>query len=206
MKQYAEIFCKQGYAVAIFDFIGGGNFIQSDGEPTDMSVLTEKADLEAVIEELKTVKELDMSRLFLLGASQGGYIVTDLAGSQPDLVKGLILLYPGFNMPDFLRAITQDGTDTSDTVKMMGMTVGRRYVEDAFSFDIKDRMRSYEGPVIIIHGDKDTIAPLSYSEEAAQIFPDAELKVIEGGDHMFLRDEYNELAITYMLDFLDSHR
>ena len=39
---------------------------------------------------------------------------------------------------------------------------------------------AYTGPVLILHGDKDAIVPLRYSERAAQIFPNAELVVKTG--------------------------
>ena len=65
-------------------------------------------------------------------------------------------------------------------------------------------MRAYDRPVLIIHGDKDTIAPISYSEDALDIFPQAELKVIKGGDHMFLRPEDNDQAVEYILEYLNN--
>ena len=203
LSYYAEIFAGEGYAAVVFDFVGGGIIgNSSDGTPLDMSVLTEKADLEAVVQGLQERPELDLSRLFLLGASQGGFVVTCYAGEHPETVKGLIALYPGYNVQDFIRAVTGNGTDLSETYKLMGMEVGRRYVEDALSFDIKDSMRAYGGPVLIIHGTRDTIAPISYSREAIGIFPNAELKAIEGADHMFLRQQDNEKAIGYMLEYL----
>ena len=48
----ALTFTKQGFATFIFDFIGGGFSIQSDGQMTEMSVLTEAQDLNTVIDYL----------------------------------------------------------------------------------------------------------------------------------------------------------
>ena len=202
VRQYAKALAEEDYLAVTYDFNGGGIGCHSEGKTTDMSVLTEKADLEAVVGGLRERSELDLSRLFLIGASQGGFVVTCFAGEHPETVKGLIALYPGYNVQDFIRAVTGNGTNSAETFKFMGMEVGRRYVEDVLSFDIKDSMRAYDGPELIIHGTRDTIAPISYSREAIGIFPNAELKAIEGADHMFLRQQDSEKAIGYMLEYL----
>ena len=202
LEHYAEILSNEGYAALIFDFIGGGKYIESDGETTEMSVLTEEADLKAVIEQLEKSEGLDMSQIYLIGASQGAFVTTCYAGDYPDQVKAMIALYPGYNMQDFVRARTNNGTDRSKTYNMSGITVGRIYVEDALSVDLDAEMRAYPGPVLIVHGDRDSIAPISYSQEAVKVFPNASLKTIAGGDHMFLRDEDDALCIGYMLEFL----
>ena len=51
VRHYARYLAKMGYAACCFDF-NGGSVIggKSDGKTTDMSVLTEVMDLEAVIE------------------------------------------------------------------------------------------------------------------------------------------------------------
>ena len=59
----------------------------------------------------------------------------------------------------------------------MGLTIGRKYNEAAVSFDLYDLIGSYTGPVLILHGDRDPIVPLSYSERAKEVLPDAELKI-----------------------------
>ena len=52
-KNYASHWAEQGLAVYAFDFAGGGEKSRSDGKTTDMSVLTEADDLEAVLDEAK---------------------------------------------------------------------------------------------------------------------------------------------------------
>lgn len=43
--------------------------------------------------------------------------------------------------------------------------------------------------MLIIHGDRDDLVPLSVSEKAVQIYESAELKVIRGGGHGFEGDD-----------------
>ena len=68
---------------------------------------------------------------------------------------------------------------------VLGMLVDK-YNEDAVSFDFYDLIGAYTGPVLILHGDKDPIVPLRYSQRAAEVFPNAELIVMPGQGHGFM--------------------
>lgn len=63
----------------------------------------------------------------------------------------------------------------------------------------------YERDVLIIHGDADTIAPISYSEHAIEVYPSAELKVVPGARHGF-DSEGAQQAIEWVLEYLQNHR
>ncbi|MDD7293320.1 MAG: hypothetical protein PUG83_07470, partial [Clostridiaceae bacterium] len=68
---HAQNLAKMGYAAFCFDFCGGTLVGSSDGDSTDMSVLTEVEDLKAVIEFAKSQSYTDENELILLGCSQG---------------------------------------------------------------------------------------------------------------------------------------
>lgn len=70
--QYAEKLAERGFVVYCFDFCGGSTSSQSDGSTLEMSVFTEQADLETVIEMVGELEYVDSSHVFLLWASQGG--------------------------------------------------------------------------------------------------------------------------------------
>ena len=207
MKAYAEAFAKKGIAAYSFDFIGGGYGIKSDGTLQEMSVLTEAADLSAVLDHMLTRPEIDPSRIFLLGASQGGFVSSYVAGTRPDDVAGLIALYPAYVLQDNAWKQTPDPDNIPETINLMGTTIGRIYNADAMSFDIYDIIPNYPGKVLIIHGTVDTIAPISYSERAVEVFPDARLIRYEGANHGFWgQDEVNSEneAVSFVLEVLDS--
>ena len=103
--RYVRALARMGYAAFCFDFSGGCAFFgKSDGKSTDMSVLTEVADLEAVISYARALPYTESDRLLLMGCSQGGF-VSALAAAKPDnRVSSLILFYPAFCIPDDARA------------------------------------------------------------------------------------------------------
>ena len=72
------------------------------------------------------------------------------------------------------------------------------------SFDIYDVMKAYPGDVLIIHGTRDNIAPISYSERAVTVFPSAELVRIDGAGHGFYGNDETRAA-QMAVDFVKEH-
>ena len=188
MRPYAELLAECGFAAYAFDFFGGGLVTKSDGTLLDMSVETEVADLEAVIDLMRAQPFCDAGRLFLMGASQGGFVASVTANRHPELARALVLLYPAYVLHDDALALFPEGTEIPETYEMMGITVGARYGRDARALDPFDEMGRFGGNVLIMHGDADKIAALAYSKRAARTFAHAELKVMPDAGHCFQDD------------------
>ncbi len=204
VEEYARFFARNNIAACVFDFVGGGYNIQSDGELTDMSVLTEAADMSVVMDELAARPDIDESRIILSGQSQGGFVATYLAGTRPDDVRGLVLLYPAYVLQDDAWARTPDPSNIPEHDDVLGTTVGRVYTADILTFDIYDVMSHYTGPVLIIHGTDDSIVPIQYSRRAVEVMPNAELVEIAGADHGFMGAD-DQQARSLMLAFVQKH-
>ena len=201
MEGYARSFAENGIAACAFDFIGGGHGVKSDGVMTEMSVLTEAADMNTVLDGIREMDFCDKDNLFVMGGSQGGFVATYLAGIRPEDVKGLIALYPAYVLQDDSRKRTNNGEDIKDTSSVLGTTIGRIYDEDAQSFDIYDVMRNFDGNALLIHGTADSIVPYTYSERAAKTLPSAELIAIEGAGHGFYGED-NAYATECAIRFI----
>lgn len=201
MEGYAKSFAENGIAAYAFDFIGGGHGIKSDGRMTEMSVLTEAADMNVVLDGIRDIDLIDKNNIFAMGGSQGGFVATYIAGTRPDDVKGLIAFYPAYVLQDDARKRTKDGTEFFDTFAVMGNTISRLYDEDALSFDIYEVMKNFKGNALLIHGTADPVVPYSYSERAVDTLPSARLIIIEGAGHGFggIDDEY---ATRCAIDFV----
>lgn len=203
--QYAQALAERGYVVYCFDFCGGSPGSRSDGSTLEMSLFTEQADLEAVIAMVRALDYVDADNLFLLGTSQGG-VVSALAGAaHPQDIRDMVLLYPAFVMVDEANARFQSAADIPETYFFMWMEVGRAYFEPLLDYDIYAEIAAYTNDVLLIHGDADSIVPLSYSERAAEVYPSAQLLVIPGAGHGFLGADAQQ-AIAAILDDLDTHR
>lgn len=203
--QYAEALAAKGYAVYCFDFCGGSPGSRSDGSTLEMSIFTEQADLEAVIAMLQGLDYVDSDNLFLMGTSQGGAVSAITAAANKEEIKGAILLYPAFCLVDQTKERFDSVEDIPDTYFSLWMTVGRAYAENLLDYDIYEVIQNYDKDVLLIHGDADSIVPLSYSERAVEVYESARLEVLPGAGHGFYGSDAEE-AITWMLEYLETHK
>ena len=201
-RDYADYFTEHGFATFNFDFCGGGKGSRSDGTMLEMSVLTEAEDLNAVVDRF--VNDGRFSRIFLYGGSQGGFVSSCVAAQRPGDIDAMVLEYPAYVLQDDARKrMNPDGT-FPETETVLGNTISHKYGEDAVSFDIYDMIRSYTGDVLILHGDRDGIVPLQYSERAAGVFPHARLVVMHGQDHGFTGEARKD-AMRREAEFFRAH-
>jgi len=197
-QDYADYFLDKGFAAYSFDFCGGGSGSKSAGTMLEMSVLTEARDLIAIIDHFRTDDRFD--RIFLWGASQGGFVSSWVAARRPEDVKAMVLEFPAFVLQDDARRRANPDGSFPETETVMGTCIGRIYSEDAVSFDIYDVIGGYTGDVLILHGDEDGIVPLRYSQRAVEVYASAELVVMPGQNHGFTgqaRAEAMERATSF---------
>lgn len=205
VRHYAKELARMGYAAYCFDFCGGSVIKgKSDGETTDMSVLTEVKDLEAVIDYVQSLSYTG-NRLLLMGCSQGGFVSALVAARHPKKVDKLVLFYPALCIPDDARAGKMmyakfDPQNIPERFTCGPMKLGRYYPADVIDMDPFREIQSFDGPVLIVHGTKDKIVDPDYSRRAAEGYANAQLHRIEGGAHGFSGKQDVE-AIGYLRDF-----
>lgn len=68
-----------------------------------MSIFTEQTDLEAVMNNQLGQEFVDAENLFLMGISQGGMVSPLTAAVHPETIRGLVLLYPAFCIPEYRK-------------------------------------------------------------------------------------------------------
>lgn len=179
----AAHFAGAGFATYNLDFCGGGVNSKSSGTMLDMSVLTEAADLNAVIDHFREDERI--SDIFLWGASQGGFVSAYVSSRRPEDIRAVVLEFPAIVLQDDAEKRRQPDGSFPETSSIMGLRISRKYDEDATSFDLYDLLPAYTGPVLVLHGDKDPVVPLRYSEKAVETYADARLVVYPGQGHGF---------------------
>lgn len=207
---YGERYCKdavsQGFVAYSFDFRGGSPDCRSTGRGmTEMSVVTEKDDLDVVLKRLKRLRYVDKNKIFLMGHSQGGLVAAMEAADKPSRIAGLILLAPAFNIPSDGLSRYPKARDIPDTTMLGIYPLGRVYYKDMRRLDPYKGLDKYKGDVLIIQGTADTAVPSEWAEKAAEAFPSATLKTIEGADHNFTGASSSQ-ALAIINDYLSKHR
>ena len=67
-----------------------------------------------------------------------------------------------------------------------------------------EQIKEYGKNILLIHGDRDSIVPISYSDKLAETIDNVEYHVIRGADHGYLGGDF-ELAVSYIRDFLEKN-
>lgn len=197
---YAEQLAGHGIAAYCFDFRGGGGTM-SDGDTTEMSVMTEVSDLEAILEAAAGWDFVDTDKMVLLGTSQGGITSAIAAARHTDEVSGLVLLYPAFLVSDAIHEQFDSLEDVPDTYRFNWITAGRPYAEDMWDYDVYEEIGNYTEKVLLMHGSADSIVPISYSERAAEVYENVDYYVIDGAGHGFNGGAFDE-AVRHIFDYL----
>jgi uncharacterized protein len=142
-------FTRLGMAVLLVEYPGYG---RSEGSPSQESVLETFI---AAYDNLASRKEIDPSRIVLFGRSLGGGAVAALSERRPSAALILMSTFTGtrsmvkrFLLPPFLARDP---------------------------FDNLSAVRDYSGPVLIIHGKRDSIIPFSHGDALARAAGDATL-------------------------------
>lgn len=201
LQSYCIGFAERGYAAYAFDFCGGSGNSRSDGAEEDMTIFTELDDLKAVISAIGAREDIDHEKIYLFGTSQGGLVSALAANDCADLVAGLILLYPAFNIP----LLAQQANALSGLFGSVNFgslfgnfssgfpmpNNGEAYIQTLLDYDAYEHIGAFQGEVLILHGSKDFIVSSSYSQRAAEIYEHCELDIIEGAGHGFNAENYS---------------
>lgn len=191
MTDIADDLQSQGIASLRFDFNGHG---KSEGEFQNMTVLNEIEDLKDVVAWAQSQPWVE--NISLLGHSQGGVVVSMVAGELGDsVIKNVVLMAPAAVLrDDAIRGNTQGAQYDpwnlqSDYVELpRGYKLGRKYIESAVNLPIYETAWRYNGPVLVIHGTHDRVVPYTYSERYEQGYKDCTLKLIPDEDHSFKKN------------------
>ncbi len=201
MPQLAKGLAKAGIASIRFDFNGHG---KSEGRKQDMTIEKEIADARAVWDYVLSLPYV--KGVGLLGHSQGGVVASMTPGRLADenvKPSGVVLIAPGSVIKEacqggkFFNA-RFDPKDPPEYIRCWGLyKLGREYLVTTQQLDIYGTAATYQGPVLLLHGDRDGIVPMWCSERYIQTYgSNATLKVVEGENHTITRRRKQVVANT----------
>ena len=193
MPSLAKALAQAGIASIRFDFDGHG---KSEGRMQDMTVEKEIADALAIWEYAKSLPYV--TQIGFLGHSQGGVIASMTAGrlaaTGGAVPAGVVLLAPGSVIKQacqggkFFNA-RFDPANPPEFIRCWGtMKLGREYLLTTQQLDIYGTAAAYQGPVLLLHGTKDTIVPMWCSELYLKTYGDwATLVKVDEENHLITR-------------------
>ena len=197
----ADSLAAHGIGSIRFDFNGHG---QSEGEFKDMTVPNEIEDAKKVIEYVRDLRWV--SKIALVGHSQGGVVSSMVAGELADDISAVVLMAPAAVLrDDAIRGSTMgkqyNPLDPPEVIELWGnVKLGRNYIKTAFTLPIYETAARYHGPACIIHGTGDRVVPYTYGIRYHQLWPGSEYHELETYDHGFSQNIY--IACKLASDFL----
>lgn len=196
----ARAICEAGIAALRFDFRGSG---ESDGRFEDMTIPGEISDALAALRFAQAQPEVAPDRIGLLGLSLGGCVAACAAARHSDL-KALCLWAP-VSDPGIFRAMGETELfKRNGRLDLDGNVVGRRFVETCVKVEPLAEVNRFTGPVLIVHGGKDeTVMPVHAQRyrEALTNAASVKLHIIEGADHVFSSEKWENEAIEETVEF-----
>ncbi len=206
-SRYLDFIRKLPYLFLTFDF---SHTDTSDGKFEDKLMSKEIDDIKYAVDFLE--KNYHFQQLVLIGHSTGAidaalYAHRDkriskliLTGAVSDLKNGVHYDFTDEQVRDFWKRgyIIYDRPGKWNHKKKLK----KAFYDEFFTLDIPIAIKKYKKPLLIVHGEKDTI-PVS---EPQALFKMAnkpkKLVIICGADHSFTRQEHFKKVLKVMLEFV----
>lgn len=194
--QWVDFAAANGYVSYAFDFCGSSERSLSSMDMADMTIDTEKSDLNAVLDFVKGQPFVDKDYIFLMGQSFGGFISAIAAPDRDSEVRGMILLYPAICAVDMVREMFPSDKDIpKEGGELFKVAHPKAYFKAIYKLELEGTMKRFHGKVLLIHGEEDPTVPIAYSERAAEeIYAEgqAELLTITGKGSTHAFELFNE--------------
>ena len=122
---------------------------------------------ESALSWLRTEREVDASRVVLLGQSLGSGVACEMA--KRGLGARVVLISPFTSVAAMARRVFP-------LLPFPAVFVRHR-------FDTQSKAAGIALPVLIIHGTEDEVVPFAMGEQLAHVFPRAQFVPVAGGQH-----------------------
>jgi len=158
--EMANILSKLGYVVFYFDFSGCG---ESEGDYKETSLTKLIDDLRSVVDFVKNLDYCDEDNISFIGQSFGTNVII---GSQFTDAKRIVLC-GSFDQPkkilsDLFPQFDEKGTSVRRRSDGHITKINPQFWKDLKQYNMKDLVKSFECPVLYVHGGIDTIVPIEY--------------------------------------------
>jgi len=183
---------KAGFNVLSIDFSGSG---ESDDEP-----LNTDNQAQDFRDALDYFEEKGMKEIGAFGLSLGPIALLKNKNLFGNRIKAVVFWAPITHKKDNysewrfedeeLKTLDKKGELKMYVEREEGRTefeVSKQLINERETLDQKELLSGVRLPILIIHGDKDTLVPLEWSKSAMQYLPKgSRLDIIEGEVHTFI--------------------
>ena len=197
---------QNNFLVYRFDFSGCG---ESEGDYSKTSLTKLIKDLRYIIDFVKKQPKVDANKLALVGMSFGTNVAVGLNAPE---IKSYVLLGSVANPYEVLKNLFKqytfnpEGESFRITSEGKNVKMGPQFWKDLSNYNIPKSISEIYKPICIIHGEKDSAAPL----EKAKIFYEnanepKKLVVVKNSDHGFYQPNERSEMVKELTDWFKKY-
>jgi dipeptidyl aminopeptidase/acylaminoacyl peptidase len=205
----AQAFASRGYAVFQPNFRGSNGY-GLDFRNAGFGQWGRKmqTDISDGVAELARRGVIDPKRACIVGASYGGYAALAGVTVQQGLYRCAVS-YAGISDLRYL-IFSEVGDDENAGSRYLRRFLGAERSEDAVRSLSPARLADHaDAPILLIHGDSDTVVPIGQSREMERVLKQAgkpvEFVQLKGEDHWLSRDATRKAMLAAAVAFVEKH-
>lgn len=220
-ERLANALAEAGLATIRMDFAGVGDSQAPWPEQTLASMIS---DSNASRDYLVANYPVDPDQLGILGYSMGGRVTLSIVEAADNPYKAVGLLAPSANPGKHLALMLAGSED--EYARLYGEAQDKGYADYTTQYGQQQQLslewfdgmvesvplegeRNYTGPMLVVHGDKDTVIPADQIADVEAAYPEASSVLVPEADHGygFYSDqpEVSALVESSFADFFSSN-
>ena len=188
-RKFVEIgrmLARRGIAFFRFDFEGCGD---SEGELESTTVKNQILDLKSAFEAILKNADINNRKISFLGHSLGSVIASLFVNNFGLKVKTLAFWSPAFCQKAFFpiwhTAAELKRWRKKGYLIRKDKKIGIEYLRENEKKDYSIVLSKIKSPILILHGQKDEVVPIKFSEDLAKRYKNIKLIEIKNADHKF---------------------
>ena len=208
----AQYFANRGYLVLQPNFRGssghGSSFVEAGHGEWGGKMQDDVTDgVKRMIED----RFADPERVCIIGASYGGYAALAGGAFTPELYKCVVAIAPVVDLPLMLADERRDMGRNHWVIDYWSEFIGDPKSEKELLKDISpvNHAEAFQAPVLLIHGDDDTVVPIKQSRAMEKALKRAGKDVsfvrLNGEDHWMSEGKTRTDALRATAEFVDQH-
>jgi dipeptidyl aminopeptidase/acylaminoacyl peptidase len=210
---WAQYYAAKGYAVYQPNFRGSGGY----GSRLEFAALQEwgkkmQSDIYEGVDKLVADGIVDPSRKCIVGASYGGYAALASAAFKPEMFQCVVSVAGVSNVAmQMAWAGDRSGGRDSESVEYWERLIGKRVADGDYIRAISPvfAAQNISAPVLLVHGEGDTVVPISQSKKMAEALERADKDYsfvkLEGEDHWLSAAKTRTELLQATGAFIDAH-
>lgn len=181
-------------------------------EPWTVYTLDDMAD-----DVVALLDHLEIQQAHVVGASMGGMIAQLVAINHPARTETLVSIMSSTGAPhlpppsneanDALEGVAEAEGDELTRVHELGLhpeAMPRQLMAILDSGDRSERLSRLETPVLVIHGQQDTLLPIEHGRHTAEVIPGAEIVEIADMGHN-LPEQIRDQVVSLIAGHVKAH-